>query len=89
MKQARCRDIADLDAFYPERGGSTKEARALCAECLVRAECLAFALGNQDCLEHGIFGGTSPKERRLVQRVRKKRPYRRRSGLGQGLWRST
>ena len=58
MKQARCRDVADPDIFFPERGGNTTEARALCAECSVMAECLELALGDPDCNTFGIFGGT-------------------------------
>ena len=61
VDQARCRDVPNPDAFYPERGGSMKQVRALCAECRVRAECLAFALEVVDAIDNGIWGGTSPR----------------------------
>jgi WhiB family transcriptional regulator, redox-sensing transcriptional regulator len=63
--------VAEADSlFYPERGRSTKAARALCSECPVRAECLEFALGDEYALAHGVWGGTSPRERRVLARRR-------------------
>jgi WhiB family transcriptional regulator, redox-sensing transcriptional regulator len=55
----------DVNVFFPERGGSSKAARAVCARCDVREECLESALANQE--EFGIFGGTSPHERRQLR----------------------
>ena len=77
MRSARCLDVPNLDLFYPERGGNTKQARALCAECRVRDECLAFALEDLDAIDNGIWGGTSPRERREIKRTRRKRGARR------------
>lgn len=51
--------------FFPGRGGSSREARAVCASCLVRDECLRFATENA---EEGIWGGTSLSERRAIRR---------------------
>ncbi|MGH3813281.1 MAG: WhiB family transcriptional regulator, partial [Pseudonocardiaceae bacterium] len=34
----------DPEAFFPEKGGSTREAKRICAGCEVRAECLEYAL---------------------------------------------
>lgn len=62
QEQAACRDVEDPDIFFPERGGSSKAARALCADCPVRAECLEYALANHE--DFGIWGGTSPRDRR-------------------------
>ncbi len=56
--------------FYPRRGDSTKAARALCSECCVKAECLEFALGDEDALALGVWGATSPRERRVLARRR-------------------
>ncbi|QRN80660.1 MAG: WhiB family transcriptional regulator, partial [Nocardiopsis sp. BM-2018] len=30
----------DPEAFFPEKGGSTREAKKVCQSCEVRAECL-------------------------------------------------
>ena len=76
MRSARCLDV-DPDAFFPERGGSTKQARALCAECRVATECLQYALDDLDAIDNGIWGDTSPRERREIKRTRRKRAIRR------------
>lgn len=59
----------DPDLFFPERGASTDEARAVCAPCPVRTECLEFALANYET--HGIWGGKSERERRRIRRQRR------------------
>jgi len=56
----------DPELFYPEKGGSTKEAKRVCRSCEVRAECLAWALENSEL--EGIWGGLSPMERRGIRR---------------------
>lgn len=69
--KARCAE-ADPEIFFPERGGSSKAARAVCGGCDVRAQCLEYALNNKE--QFGIWGGTSERERR---RLRKERTLRR------------
>lgn len=66
MLEARCLD-ADPEAFFPEKGGSTREAKRICAACPVRDECLEFALANDE--RFGIWGGLSERERRRAKRV--------------------
>jgi WhiB family redox-sensing transcriptional regulator len=56
----------DPEAFYPDKGGSTREAKAVCARCDVRTECLQFALANDE--RFGIWGGMSERERRRLRR---------------------
>ena len=56
----------DLAAFYPERGQPTEPARAVCARCAVRDDCRDFALTEQ--IKHGIWGGTTERERRRLRR---------------------
>ena len=36
----------DPEAFFPEKGGSTREAKAVCQACQVREDCLEYALAN-------------------------------------------
>src|SRR5687768_11902853 len=43
MDRANCLGC-DPELFFPERGESTIEAKAVCAGCAVRVECLGFAL---------------------------------------------
>lgn len=73
MAEARCRAVPDPEIFYPERGQSLEPARAVCAGCGVQAECLAFALADDDCAVNGIWAATSPQQRRAMLRERKRR----------------
>ena len=56
----------DPEAFFPEKGGSTREAKKVCASCEVRSECLDYALENDE--RFGIWGGLSERERRKLKR---------------------
>jgi WhiB family transcriptional regulator, redox-sensing transcriptional regulator len=67
QEQANCLGV-DPDLFFPERGASTKEAKAVCRGCEVRAECLEYALSHGE--KFGIWGGLSERERRRVRRQR-------------------
>ena len=53
-----------LVMFFPAKGAPARVAKALCARCLVRAECLAFALTDIQANRHGVWGATAPRERR-------------------------
>jgi len=66
MLEAKCLD-ADPEAFFPEKGGSTREAKRICATCPVRSECLDHALANDE--RFGIWGGLSERERRRAKRL--------------------
>jgi WhiB family transcriptional regulator, redox-sensing transcriptional regulator len=66
LDQAACRAL-DSERFFPESGEQTKaaEAKAVCAGCQVRDQCLELAVkaaGGLDA-DHGVFGGTLPAER--------------------------
>ena len=65
--EANCLGV-DPDLFFPERGASTKEAKAVCKGCVVREDCLEFALPNGE--KFGIWGGLSERERRRSRRQR-------------------
>jgi WhiB family redox-sensing transcriptional regulator len=56
----------DPEAFFPEKGGSTREAKKICLGCEVRAECLEYALAHDE--RFGIWGGLSERERRRLKR---------------------
>lgn len=70
---AACRD-EDPELFFPlsEFGPGARqaaEAKAVCARCPVRAQCLDYALHTG--LDFGIFGGATEAERRnLLRRTR-------------------
>jgi WhiB family redox-sensing transcriptional regulator len=56
----------DPEAFFPEKGGSTREAKKVCLACDVRGECLEYALANDE--RFGIWGGLSERERRKLKK---------------------
>jgi WhiB family redox-sensing transcriptional regulator len=65
QEQALCAET-DPEAFFPEKGGSTREAKKICTGCEVRAQCLEYALANDE--RFGIWGGLSERERRRLRR---------------------
>lgn len=64
-QQALCTQT-DPEAFFPDKGGSTREAKRICSGCEVRKECLDYALSHDQ--RFGIWGGLSPRERRRHER---------------------
>jgi len=56
----------DPEAFFPEKGGSTRDAKRVCQTCTVRTECLEYALAHDE--RFGIWGGLSERERRKLKR---------------------
>ncbi|HEX7188468.1 MAG TPA: WhiB family transcriptional regulator [Actinomycetes bacterium] len=56
----------DPEAFFPEKGGSTREAKKVCLGCDVRSECLEYALAHDE--RFGIWGGLSERERRRLKK---------------------
>lgn len=69
MGAAECRDL-DPELFYPTQGGDAASAKAVCAQCCVRLECLAYAIDNNE--RFGIWGGRSERERRRMRRLASK-----------------
>jgi WhiB family redox-sensing transcriptional regulator len=65
--RANCAGV-DPELFFPQRGASTREAKAVCGGCVVREDCLEYALANGE--KFGIWGGLSERERRRVRRRR-------------------
>ena len=57
----------DPELFFPETGGSVREAKAVCAGCPVRAQCLAHALAHGE--RYGVWGGLSEPERRRLKQA--------------------
>ena len=67
-KDAACKD-ADPAIFFVERGESTERAKAICATCPVKQECLDYAIEFNERV--GIWGGMSDKQIRAEIRRRK------------------
>jgi WhiB family redox-sensing transcriptional regulator len=67
MRRANCLGL-DPRLFFPERGELTQEARDVCSGCVVREDCLAYALTSGE--KHGIWGGLSERQRRRIRRAK-------------------
>ena len=79
-ESAACQE-ADPELFFPvaAHGPAREEiarAKAVCAGCLVRRQCLQFALATGQM--HGVWGGTTEDER--LPHVRRERDLRERAG---------
>ena len=61
---AACRGVGP-DIFFPDHGEPTPESDALCRGCLVRDECLAYALADPEL--RGTWAGTSERHRRRMR----------------------
>ncbi len=57
-----------LISSSPSTGTSTREAKEVCRGCVVREDCLEYALANGE--KFGIWGGMSERERRRIRRQR-------------------
>ena len=76
---------ADPELFFPvaARGPATGEiarAKAVCATCRVRRQCLQYALATHQI--HGVWGGTTEDERQLHLRRERERRERTRAARG-------
>ena len=68
MAEGKCRDVPP-SVFFPSDGVGVDAARKICADCPVKAPCLEYALLNR--VDHGVWGGTSERERRRILRRRR------------------
>jgi WhiB family redox-sensing transcriptional regulator len=64
VQRAACRG-SGFGPYFPQGGASAGPAKAVCARCPVRTECLAFALEHPQL--QGVWGGTSDAERRELR----------------------
>lgn len=61
--------LTDAALFHPQKSQSAQPAKAVCAVCPVRPECLDYALTHD---EHGVWGGLSRKERNDLRRQQRR-----------------
>jgi hypothetical protein len=66
MRIGECVTSGDAVGFFSDHGGSNASAKRVCARCVVRDECLGYALRHE--IEFGVWGGTSPRERKQLLR---------------------
>lgn len=69
MARAACAGHDTQVWFSEDPGGVYRQARAVCADCPVRAACLDWALATK--VDYGLWGGLNPDERRRIRRRRR------------------
>jgi len=79
---AACRRV-DPEVFFPVAAAGparaqVTRAKAVCASCGVRQKCLEYALATHEV--HGVWGGTSEDERRILLARSHRSEMRRASG---------
>ncbi|MFF4736324.1 WhiB family transcriptional regulator [Streptomyces sp. NPDC001262] len=76
LREAVCTTFSPA-LFFPDESdeGLVALARDLCSLCPVKAACLALALETEGCarpyMRFGIWGGTTPKERYVLYRLKR------------------
>lgn len=55
----------DPALFFPELGETGEEAKAVCAQCASKERCRDWGIRHE---RHGIWGGLSEEERRIIRR---------------------
>jgi WhiB family redox-sensing transcriptional regulator len=70
--RAKCANF-DVNEFFPGDGVTISHIREFCSTCPVARECVDYAV--KYVLDHGVWGGTSPKERRAIRMGRMENPY--------------
>jgi WhiB family redox-sensing transcriptional regulator len=63
MHQGKCVSL-DPAIFFPSDGAGVEVAKKICRDCEVRDLCLRYALSHR--IEHGVWGGTSERQRRRI-----------------------
>lgn len=56
------------DIFYPEEyeESDVAQAKTICNDCWIKDKCLAYALSTNE--KEGVWGGTTPIERKRIRR---------------------
>jgi len=70
MLEALCADVPP-ETFFPKDAAGVEIAKNVCKQCVVRIECLEYALENR--IDHGVWGGESERARRRIIKSRRSR----------------
>ena len=68
MAAGKCADMSP-NTFFPSDGSGVEVAQKICADCPSKEPCLEYALTNR--IDHGVWGGTSERQRRRILRARR------------------
>lgn len=69
MKDAACAGRTDVDFHPVKSGGVYMKAKRICDTCLVKSECLEYAIKYNEDL--GIWGGMGPRARTKIKLARR------------------
>lgn len=58
----------DSEVFFPEKGGTNRQAKLVCAQCIHKVECGEDAIERKE--RFGVWGGIGERERRRIIRER-------------------
>lgn len=64
---ALCAQV-DPDRWFPAKGETAADVKAICRQCPVRRDCLEYAVVNNEIW--GVWGGLNSKERRELRKGR-------------------
>ena len=78
VTRSACKGL-DPTIFYPATDEEADEAKAVCAECPVQADCLEHAIGHRE--HNGVWGGATERERQRI--IRRRRRLRSMGGSGE------
>jgi WhiB family transcriptional regulator, redox-sensing transcriptional regulator len=68
MALGLCRMYAPA-TFFPSDGVGVEVAKRICETCAYKEPCLEYALAHR--IDHGVWGGTSERQRRRILKKRK------------------
>jgi WhiB family redox-sensing transcriptional regulator len=81
QEHASCRTIP-VELFFPLVEQEAEDAKTVCQACLVRDQCLEFAIAAGE--RFGVWGGLTPPERRSLVAKRRARARAAASALEMG-----
>jgi WhiB family redox-sensing transcriptional regulator len=68
MAAGNCR-VEPPATFFPSDGVGVEVAKRICQDCPAKSPCLEYALVNR--IDHGVWGGTSERQRRRILKQRR------------------
>lgn len=69
MNSGNCNNY-EQSVMYPNDTAGVQAAKVICRSCVIRVECLEYALTNRE--KYGVWGGQSEGARRKILRLRSK-----------------
>lgn len=68
MAEGACNEYPP-NKFFPSDGVGVEKAKKICLTCPSQEPCLEYALAHR--IDHGVWGGTSERQRRRILKARR------------------